>query len=135
MQSLGRAGTSLRLRLFSVPLTLVAFAVGLHWGVVGVAGFYALARFIILLVSVFVTARAIGFPLRLFAERIAGVAGHCLVMTLCVYAARIGLVDAGVGPAPRLFLLVLIGTVVYGGIISWRDPGLVRELRGFVARR
>jgi O-antigen/teichoic acid export membrane protein len=135
MQSLGRAGTSLRLRLFSVPLTLVAFAVGLHWGVVGVAGFYALARFIILLVSVFVTARAIGFPLRLFAKRIAGVAGHCLAMTLCVYAVRIGLVDVGVHPAPRLFLLVLVGMVVYGGIISWRDPGLVRELRGFVARR
>jgi hypothetical protein len=118
-----------------VPLTIVAFAIGLQWGVVGVAGLYALARFIILLVSVFVTCRAIGFPLRRFAERIAGVAGHCIIMTFCVYAARIGLVAAGVHPAQRLFLLVLIGTVVYGGIVSWRDPSLVRELRGFATRR
>jgi O-antigen/teichoic acid export membrane protein len=135
MQSLGRAGTSLRLRLFSVPLTIFAFAAGLHWGVVGVAALYALARVITLLVSVFVTCRAIGFPLRRFAERIGGVAGHCIAMTLVVYAARIGLIDAGLSQAPRLFLLVLIGMVVYGGIISWRDPGLVRELRGLVSRR
>ena len=135
MQSLGRAGTSLRLRLFSVPLTLVAFALGLHWGVVGVAGLYAAARFIILLVSVTVTCRAIGYPLRLFGRRISSVAGHCLVMTICVYAARVGLVHAGVSAPARLVLLVVFGTAVYGGIIAWRDPGLVRELRGLAARR
>jgi O-antigen/teichoic acid export membrane protein len=135
MQSIGRAGTSLRLRLFSVPLTLVAFAAGLHWGVVGVAGLYAAARFIILIVSVFVTCRALGFPLRRFARTISSVAAHCIVMTLCVYAARIGLVHVGVHAALRLVILVLFGTLVYVGIIAWREPSLFKELRSFVGRR
>jgi O-antigen/teichoic acid export membrane protein len=134
MQSIGRAGTSLRLRLFSVPLILVAFAVGLRWGVVGVAGLYAAARFIILPVSVFVTGRALGYPLRLFVRNISSVYAHCIIMAACVYAARIGLVHSGFPAAPRLVVLVLFGTLVYVGIIAWREPNLIKELRGFVAR-
>jgi hypothetical protein len=51
-------------------------------------------------------------------------------MAAAVYAARIGLVDAGVSPAARLALLIVIGGIVYAPLAYWRVP----ELRAFAAR-
>lgn len=135
MQAIGRAGTSLRLRLFSVPLIIAAFAGGLHWGVNGVAGLYAVARSIVVVVSVVVTARALGAPLLRVALRLLQVLAHCLAMGLVVYGTRQLLLRTTLDPGPRLAICVLLGLVVYVAIVRLRDPVLLGEIRRLIPRR
>jgi O-antigen/teichoic acid export membrane protein len=134
LQALGRAGTSLRLRLFSVPLVITAFAIGLHWGVEGVAGFYAIARAIVVVVSTFVTCRVLGARYSTVVRRLSRVLGHCLAMAVFVFALR-RLVLTPIDPGPRLALCALCGIIFYVGIVWWRDRELVGQLRGLLARR
>ena len=56
-------------------------------------------------------------------------------MGAAVYLARLALVDAGVPAAARLALLVLLGAGVYGGLVMWRAPELVAEIRGLFRRK
>ncbi|MDX6490223.1 MAG: hypothetical protein QOD43_468 [Gaiellaceae bacterium] len=135
VQAMGRAGVMLRVRLFSAPLTLAAFAVGLHWGVVGVAGLYALARFIILAVSTVVTCRTLRFPILTVVRESSLIAALSVAMAVAVYVARIGLVHAGLPAGARLPALVVIGVVVYGALVVWRAPELIGEIRSLVRRR
>jgi PST family polysaccharide transporter len=135
MQAIGRAGTSLRLRLFSVPLIIAAFAGGLHWGVEGVAGLYAAARAIVVVVSLVVTARALGAALPHVAARLARVLTQCLAMGAVVFAGRRALLHVTLDPGPRLAICVVLGIVVYLGIVRWRDPELLGEIRRLIPRR
>jgi O-antigen/teichoic acid export membrane protein len=135
VQALGRAGVMLRVRLFSAPLTLAAFAFGLRWGVVGVAGLYAAARFIILAVSTVVTCRTLTFPIFRVVRESSLVAALSIAMAFVVYSARIGLVHGGVAAGARLPALVAIGTVVYGALVAWRTPDLLVEIRSLVRSR
>lgn len=135
VQALGRAGVMLRVRLFSAPLTLAAFAFGLRWGVVGVAGLYAAARFIILAVSTVVTCRTLTFPILRVVRESTLVAALSLAMALAVYSARIGLVHGGVAAGVRLPALVAVGAAVYVALIAWRTPDLLVEIRSLVRSR
>jgi len=47
-QAQGRPGLFLRFMVFSTGVTFGGFALGLHWGVVGVAASFAIARTIVL---------------------------------------------------------------------------------------
>ena len=134
VQSTGRAGVMLRLRLFSTPLTLAAFSLGLYWGVVGVAGLFAVARFIILGVSTVVTCRALGASVLRFVRHITPVTVMAVVMAVAVYFARIALVDAHVGNPVRLLALVLLGMVIYLALVMWRTPDLIGEVRQLLRR-
>ena len=129
VQAAGRPEVMLRLRLFSVPLTIAAFAVGLRWGVVGVAGLFAVARFIVLPVSAAVTCRTLGCSLAWALRGEAVVAALSVVMAASVYLVRIGLVDLHVSAATRLGLVVALGIAVYAGLTARLAPVLVSELR------
>ena len=58
-----------------------------------------------------------------------------LVMLVAVVAARMALVSAGVSPAVRLALLILLGVAVYVPVCAWREPELRKLLVGLAARR
>ena len=135
MQAIGRAGTSLRLRLFSVPLIIAAFAAGLPWGVEGVAGFYAGARAIVVVVSIVVTGRALGASLPFVALRLSQVLAHCLLMAAVVFLARRALLQTRIEPGPRLAICVLLGIVVYVAVVRWRDQELLGEIKRLIPRR
>ncbi|HWJ31014.1 MAG TPA: oligosaccharide flippase family protein, partial [Gaiellaceae bacterium] len=135
MQAIGRAGTSLKLRLFSVPLIIAAFAGGLHWGLQGVAGLYAVARSIIVVVSLVVMSRALGAALGPVLVRLAQVLAHCLAMAAIVFGVREGLLRTHVDPGPRLAICVVVGIVAYFGILRWRDRELLFEIRRLIPWR
>jgi hypothetical protein len=52
-----------------------------------------------------------------------------------VLVTRLAMVDAGVAAPLRLLGAVVIGAVVYCGLLLWREPELLRDVRGIVARR
>jgi O-antigen/teichoic acid export membrane protein len=135
VQAMGRPGVMLRFRLFSSSVTIAGFAIGLHWGVAGVAASFAISRFLVTPVSTLLTCRTLGCsPL----EGVRGealVVGLALVMAVVVVLTRLGLVHAGVPAGARLAVAVLVGIVVYGGLLWWKAPNVVSELRSLVRRR
>ncbi|MEZ5098342.1 MAG: lipopolysaccharide biosynthesis protein [Thermoleophilia bacterium] len=146
LQSLQRLNSSIlqardRTRLLLVYAVVVCSAVtggiagGLHWGVTGVAIGYAVASTIVEPYYTWLTARSLESSLLAFARGLSGVAQAALLMLACVAAARYGLVHAGIGPLPRLVLLVLVGLAVYVPALLWRAPQVVAELREVRGKR
>jgi O-antigen/teichoic acid export membrane protein len=134
MQAMGRPGVMLRFRLFSTPVTVVAFVIGLHWGIVGVAASFAISRFLVTPVSTSITLRALGVSVGYVRDE-GLVVGLALIMAGAVEVARLGLVHAGVPAAAVLALVVPFGVLVYGGLLLVAAPAVISELRVLVQRR
>src|SRR5262249_10382742 len=115
--------------------SILAFVIGLQWGVVGVAACYTIAVAIVEPVNTYLTARAVDFPLRRYAAALSGVVQATAIMALAVSGARVGLVHAGVPTALRLLLLIVLGAVVYVPCCAWRAPEIVAEIRRVGGRR
>jgi O-antigen/teichoic acid export membrane protein len=130
-----RTRTMLR---FSVVLTschLLAFAVGLHWGVVGVAVAYSISTTLIEPGQTILAARCLGVSPMVFVRAVWGVFQAGLGMCAAVLALRVLLIDAGVEPLPRLAACVITGAVVYAALCAWRVPEILAEVRDLRDRR
>ena len=135
VQAIGRPGVMLRFRLFSTPVTLLAFAIGLHWGVVGVAASFAISRFVVTPVSTVVTCRTLGCsPVWALRGEVL-VTALALLMAAVVALGRIGLMHVGVSAALRLAAVVPLGIAVYTGLLLVAAPNVVGELRSLAHRQ
>jgi len=135
LQATGQTGRLLRFMTFSTAITLAAFVGGLTWGVVGVAGLFAVARTITLVVYTWTTCRTIELPISRFARLVAWVLSSALPMTAFLIGGRALLVHEHVPAAVRLAVLIVAGAVVYVGTIAWRDPAMIEEIRALIGRR
>jgi O-antigen/teichoic acid export membrane protein len=133
-QAMGRPDVMLRFRMFSTPLTVLGFVIGLHWGVVGVAASFAITRFVIAPPQTYVTCRTLGCS-PTFVRGEALVAGLAVVMAAAVSVARLGLVHVGVPAAARLAVVIPFGVGVYGGLLLLFAPRVIGELRMLAHRR
>jgi O-antigen/teichoic acid export membrane protein len=130
-----RARTLFRFSIFLTTAHLIAFIVGLQWGVVGVAAAYAISSTLCEPVQTFLAARALGVSPMVFFGSIARVFQVAAVMCAVVLGVRYGLIDAGVEPLPRLLLCIVTGAVVYVALCAWRVPELAQEVRGVLGNR
>jgi O-antigen/teichoic acid export membrane protein len=130
-----RARTLFRFSILLTTAHLIAFVVGLQWGVVGVAASYAISTTLVEPVQTVLAARALGVSPMVFFGSIARVFQAALGMCAAVLAVRYALVDAGVEPLARLVLCVGAGGIVYGALCLWRVPELAEEARGLLRRR
>jgi O-antigen/teichoic acid export membrane protein len=128
LQAVGASGLLARLMMFATIVTVGAFAVGLRWGVVGVAGLFAVARAIVAVSFGLATCRKIGLPFATLGRGVARVGALVLPMAVVVYLLRLALVAARVAPVPRLVLVTVIGAVLYVSLIRWRAPDLLEEI-------
>jgi polysaccharide transporter, PST family len=131
----GRSRTMFRFALVMTSCHLVAFAVGLHWGVVGVAVGYAISTTLIEPAQTWLAARSLGVSPLAFLAPVARVFQAGLGMCAVVLLARAALVDAGVSAEARLLICIPVGAVVYGALCLWRVPELAEEARGLLSRR
>jgi PST family polysaccharide transporter len=138
LQGAGRADLRLRLSTLSMVLYLPAFALGLHWGISGVATGYLVATAIMTPVLYSYVARVVGVRPREMWEAIAPSLIGCAVMAGAVTGGRWAI--GNVASLPKivsLALLIILGIVVYG-VVAWliqRDVvlGLVRTVRDAVS--
>jgi O-antigen/teichoic acid export membrane protein len=135
LRAVDRTGTLLRYSVIVLIASAIAFVAGLPFGVVGVAVAYAISSTIIEPFYTWLTARTIDASLWEFAKSLAGVAQAAAIMLVAVLLAKTTLVDAGLGPAPRLLLLVAVGIAIYGPCVAWRAPEVVAELDDLRRRR
>lgn len=133
-QAMGQPGVMLRFRAWSTPVTVAAFAIGLHWGVVGVAASFAISRFVLQPFNTYITLRTLGVtPGYLRGEGL--VVSLAAGMAAAVAVARLGLVHVGVSNAAQLAVLVPFGAAVYGGLLLLFAPRVMSELRMLAHRR
>lgn len=135
LQGRGRAGSLLRFGLVSTPVNLAGFVIGMHWGIVGVAAGFAVARTLMVPVITRMTCKEVGLPLRAFPKALASVALGAVAMCVIVVLARLELTELGVPSAARLVLLTALGIAFYLGYLIWRAPDIVTDLRRLRSRR
>jgi O-antigen/teichoic acid export membrane protein len=133
--ALGRASTLLRFTMLWFVANVGAFALGLQWGIIGVAVCSVAATVLVEPVRTHLTARALGIPMSRFVAALSGISQAAALMAAAVLAGRAGLVALDVPAAARLVLLVVVGAVAYGAGCLWRAPEISRELRTAISGR
>jgi O-antigen/teichoic acid export membrane protein len=131
----GRARTMFRFAVVVTVSHLIAFGIGLQWGVIGVAAAYAISTTLVEPAQTVLAARALHVSPMIFVRAIFGVFQAAAGMALGVLAIRMALVDAGVPAEARLAICIATGVVVYAALCFWRVPELAAEARDLLSRR
>jgi O-antigen/teichoic acid export membrane protein len=129
--AMNRPGTVLRFTLAMYAANVVAFVIGLHWGIVGVAVAYAIATTILTPIFAAIVVRALGTTLREYGRHVVTPLLTAAVMAVCVLAVRVLVVGAVPG-ALLLLLLIVVGVVVYLALCLHFLPDVVAEFRRLI---
>lgn len=135
LQALDRTGALLRFALAGTLAALVAFVVGLHWGIVGIAAGYAIASTFVESAYTWLTSRAMGISPLALVRALSGVVQATIAMVAVLLPARALLVRTETGVAARLVMLIALGAATYLTVVAWRAPALRDELRDLLRRR
>lgn len=126
--SQGRADVRLKLQLFMTPVLILSFVVGLRWGVVGVAGAYAVTSAVLIPIQLHVAGRLVGLRLGDIARPLARILGLALLMGLIVVG--VGWATADLLPSwASLALQVSSGIAAYGWLVHRGRIPAYLELR------
>jgi O-antigen/teichoic acid export membrane protein len=128
LQALDRTSTLFRYSLVFFASHLLAFVIGVHWGVVGVAVAYTISTLIVEPIYAIVTSRALGVPVLMLVRGLLGVFGAGASMFVVLILTSVVLVGAGASPLVRLITLILVGVGVYVPMLLWRAPEIRDEL-------
>jgi len=124
-----------RISTLRTVLAVAAFAAGLHWGIVGVAAFYAVMTVPVQMYLVFIVTRELRIRPRVFAGNIAGVARAAAAMFGSCLLARLLLVHVGLGPSIRLIVVIIVGAAVYLPAIAWWGREVLADLRSLRVKK
>jgi len=133
--SRGRARAMFRLSLAYTVVVVGAFILGLKWGIIGVAGAYAIVSVPMTAVVVYVAARALAARV---SELVSALRGP-VEATICMFLATVGaewlLRSQSVPAAARLIIVILVGALVYAPVCVLRVPAVRDELGRLRSRR
>jgi len=125
----GRTDLQFRWMLFASVWYVMSFAVGLRWGIMGVAACYAIVWVLLMVPSFVIPFRLVELSGWTFLRALWPTIWMSLVMTACCGGWRFLLYRFGVAnPFVDLFSTVLFGVAVYVGLVLWRKPLVLGEL-------
>jgi O-antigen/teichoic acid export membrane protein len=129
LMALDRAHVLFRFTLLWFAATIGAVALGLQWGIEGVAACYTIAVLLVEPLNAHLTARALGIRTRRFFAALGGVVQATAMMALAVLATRQLLLAQDVPASVRLPVAILVGVVVYVPCCLWRAPEVTSDVR------
>jgi O-antigen/teichoic acid export membrane protein len=135
LQAVGQTGIQFKYSCLQFGLSLAAFVVGLHWGIVGVAGCFAAVNIFLQPVYLHLAARSAEIGLRECGQALSGVMQATAAVVVVAVLTRELLLADGVPVALRLACTIAAGAVAYGFVLSWRAPEVITEVRQLRARR
>jgi O-antigen/teichoic acid export membrane protein len=135
MLAIGRARTLFRYTIVFFVAHLAAFALGLNWGIVGVAVCYAVSTTLVEPLYFWLTARAVGVSPWVVLRALSGVVQASVAMLGVVLVARGALVYVGTTPLERLGVLIPLGAAIFAFACAWRAPEVLEEVRELRRRR
>ena len=116
--------------MLAAGVDLTGFAIGLHWGVVGVATAYAITNTVVLVpTNLFMISRLLEISPATFVKELRGVIEATLVMGGTIIGLRRALIAWGLGSTLRLVILIVAGVLVYLLMCAWRERRVFTELR------
>jgi PST family polysaccharide transporter len=134
LTALDRPSTVLRFSIGSLVANLLGIAVGVQWGIVGVAAGIAVVSVPTGLTVIYLACRELGISV-----------GRFLRPQVMIFAASTGMVvlvrvvDLALGsrlsPAPTLAVEVSVGVVSYVGLLALASPQVLRDLYDLRKRR
>jgi O-antigen/teichoic acid export membrane protein len=133
--AVGRANWLFRFTLLWFLATVGAFALGVRWGVVGVAACVAAVTVLVEPFRTYLASRALGISPWRVPRALLGVAQAAALMAVVALALRTTLVEAGVPAGARLVLVTVVGAAVYLAACLWRASEVTNELWGALGRR
>ena len=134
-QAYGRPGLFLTFMLFSTTVTFGGFVIGLHWGVAGVAGSFAVARTIVLFANTWQMCRLIKLSLARTFRSYVEVLWKATFMGIVIYLSRVALIHWGTPAWARLLILTILGAGVYFGLVARWSSDLIVDLRTALRRK
>lgn len=124
-----RTGWLFAWSLLAAAGTTAGAAIGLVWGLVGVAAGRLVANTALFPVNMGVSLRLIDLRLPDLARSLRPLVGASLIMVAVVVLLRIGLRACGVvTPIPHLLTSAAIGAATYAGAIWWIRPPILHEI-------
>jgi O-antigen/teichoic acid export membrane protein len=127
LQALGKGRTLLRYAIFTSTVCLSGFAIGLHWGVQGVAVGYCIASTIVAPVYLVATTRASGMRVTDFFRAVGGVMIAAALTAAAVGAAQLALRAATSSPVERLAVLLPLAAALYLLLVRALAPEIYAE--------
>jgi O-antigen/teichoic acid export membrane protein len=125
----------LRFSLLELAVVIPAMAIGLRWGIVGVAAAYAVATTATRLVLSWLTARTLERSVGDVLRSLVDVVQASVITAAVVALARYALLETEVPSWLRLVTLVVLGSAVYLVVATWRTPDLIAEVMSLIRRR
>jgi PST family polysaccharide transporter len=126
-QAKGRTDWMFRWGLFSGSYLMLAFVIGLNWGIVGVAIAYALATFSLTYLNHSIPFRLIGLSFTQLIRAVEKPFFNSLVMLACLF-----LFNLFIPPETADFLVLVVsigvGVLVYGFLAFFNDRDQLKEL-------
>lgn len=127
--SQGRSDLMLRIGFIATVLIASAFALGVVWGITGVAACYAFATLVVWALSQTVANRLIALDGITYWKALVPALRSGLAMMFIVLLCRETLSELSFAPVLRLVFCVVLGVLVYL-VLMWIEPDpLVREIR------
>lgn len=134
VQARGQARALLRLTVLSSVVTWAAFAAGLPWGIVGVAAFYAGARWLLVVPTLWLTARAVSFDFWASLWAGAGLLPVAFAAGAVAFGARELLLGMDLAAFFQLVIVSLVMLGAYVALLLLVTPSVVREIRDVLER-
>lgn len=128
----GRADALFRVGLVRAGLTLTGVAVGLQWGLTGVAVGYLVSMVIQAPVGMHLALRLIRMRLR---DLVRGLLPYVAMVTVMAAAVLAVLLLAPLSDAALLGAGIATGVVVYAGLALWWRPPAVRDVQVLLTHR
>lgn len=125
----GRTDIQFRWQIFAGISYVLAFVVGLRWGIMGVASCYAIVWIMLMFPSLMIPFRLVGLSLKTFAATLWPTIWYSLVMVVITTSWLRGLTLLGVkSSGVQLATAVTLGVTVYSALVLLRKPPVLSEL-------
>ena len=112
LQAVNRTELMLRYAIVTVIVDVIAFVLGAHWGILGIAVAYAITTTLIAPLYFHLTASTVGLTAFGFLRELSGIMQASVLTGLVALGTREALLAVGAGPAARLVLVAAVGTIV-----------------------
>lgn len=133
-QSQGRADLMFRWGVFAGVVTLTGFAIGIHWGALGVAWSYVIRSLVLIYFTYTIPGRLVGMRFGEVVRAVRGALGCALLMVAAVLAVKHSLPSA-LRPLVKLAIEIPVGVVAYGLTVVIARPRGYEPLRQLAAER
>lgn len=135
VQACGQGNALLRLNMIVSIVTISAFVLGLPFGIVGVAGFYAVAKWLLVPVDTRITTTAVSFGFWRALRAGTGTLPIGAAAAAAAFAFRALLVSEGVPAIVRLLVVSLAMLALYAALVAVAAPSVVGEIRALIRSR